>query len=416
MTAAAAAASLAVSAGATTPLGSGPTRWLALGGLQAVAVAGTAWYLWRRRDEAAPAGPKLGTAAPLLLGRTLPAEAESRPGDTKDATAGRVRFDARLERALDGAGEEADVLATMRRAIEQVTPNTATELLLVSPRSGIVVQALECGPDAEGPGCPVGDPRECEAMRTGQTRVFDASTELDACPHLRDRSTAACSATCVPLRVLGDSIGVLHQTGPLGVVTPEDTVARLESLASKAGTRLSLLRLAGGARSTSIDTATGVLDRASIEEQIKDLARNLTPFSLAQCDMDHFHDYNRTFGSDTGDQALRFVARTLTEILRPGDLIGRFGDDELLIALPGASSGEAQRALERAREHLALSLSGSRLPPFTCSFGVVESAFGQSLDELLVAADVAVSLAKDLGRNRVVVTGELVYDPLGEED
>ena len=395
-------------------------RWLALGGLQAVAVAGTAWFLWRRRERSAPVSPATSTAAPLLLSRTEPVEPAASPERQPTANpappSARIGFDARLERALDSAGDEADVLATVRRAIEQVTPNAPTELLLVGPRTGIVVQTLECGPDAEGPGCPVSDPRECEAMRTGQTRVFDASTELDACPHLRDRSTAACSATCVPLRVLGDSIGVLHQTGPLGTIAEETTVARLESLASKTGTRLSLLRLAGGTKPTTMDAATGVLDRASIEFQIKDLARNLTPFSLAQCDMDHFHDYNQTFGSDTGQQALRFIASTLTEILRPGDLIGRFGDDELLIALPGASNGEAQRALERAREHLALTLSGSRIPPFTCSFGVVESAFGQTLDELLVAADVAVSLAKDLGRNRVVVAGELVYDPLGDED
>ena len=46
---------------------------------------------------------------------------------------------------------------------------------------------------------------------------------------------------------------------------------------------------------------------------------------------------------------------------------------------------------------------------------MVESAFGQTLDELLVAADVAVSLAKDLGRNRVVVASEQLIDPLVDE-
>lgn len=403
-------------------------RWMALGSLQVIAVAGTAWFLWSRREERSPLEAREIAAAdvskqPVLAPRLLArVDAEDPPSvspdgaDTLLETSARVHFDARLERALDGAANESDVLGTMRRAIDQFLPAEPTELLLVGPQTGVIVQVLEVGPENEGPGCPVTEPRECEAMRSGQSRIFDASTELDACAHLRDRASAPCSATCVPLRVLGQSIGVLHRTGPLGMVAAEANIARLESLASKAGMRLSLLRLAGGAKATTTDSATGVLDRTSIEERIKDLARNLTPFSLAQCDMDHFHDYNRTFGSEIGEQALRLVARTLTEILRPGDLVGRFGDDELLIALPGASNGEAQRALERAREHLALTLAGSRLPQFTCSFGVVESGFGQSLDELLVAADVAVSLAKDLGRNRVVVAGELVFDPLLDED
>ena len=152
-----------------------------------------------------------------------------------------------------------------------------------------------------------------------------------------------------------------------------------------------------------------------MEARILDLARNLTPFSLAQGDVDHFELYIRTFGEPTGERALRMVAGTLSEILRPADLVGRFGDDEFLVVLPHAAQGEASRALERAREHLALRLAASTLPPFTVSFGVVESAFGQTLDELLVAADVAVSLAKDLGRNRVVVASEQLIDPLVDE-
>ena len=67
-------------------------------------------------------------------------------------------------------------------------------------------------------------------------------------------------------------------------------------------------------------------------------------------------------------------------------------------------------------EHLALTLATSSIPWFTVSFGVVESSFAQTLDDLLVAADVAVSMAKDLGRNRVVVANEELIDPRVEDD
>jgi diguanylate cyclase (GGDEF)-like protein len=159
-----------------------------------------------------------------------------------------------------------------------------------------------------------------------------------------------------------------------------------------------------------------MFSRESVEAKIMGLARSLTPFGLAQCDIDHFGDYVEAHGAEAGDRALRKVGQAMMGVLRPSDIVGRCGIDELLVVFPNTSGADAAGALERVREHLALSLALDGTAPFTCSFGVVESGFGRSLDELLVEADVAVSLAKDLGRNRVVVAGELVADPLLDDD
>jgi diguanylate cyclase (GGDEF)-like protein len=427
--------SLGVGLALTVPFGQGPGRWLAVAAVQVsatvalVALAGLARPgTTDPRGTTAPAAERPAPARRVGLepGSTPPAllaAVELAPGTTAsgypaavDTALARLHFDGRLERALDAVRHEDELLEVTGRAAESLLPAAATELLLVGARGSTMVQATESGPDGEGPGCPVPTAGECEAIRTGQTRRYEASSGFDACPHLRGRTSGPCSAVCVPVRVLGRSIGVVHRTGPVGQPPPSEVVASLESLASKAGARLSVLRAAGAEVSSALDAGTGALDRPSIEARVLDLARNLTPFSLAQADVDHFELYIRTFGAPSAERALRLLAATLAEVLRPADLVGRFGDDEFLVVLPHASQGEASRALERVREHLALRLAASTLPKFTVSFGVVESAFGQTLDELLVAADIAVSLAKDLGRNRVVVASEQLIDPLVDGD
>ena len=442
----------------TTGVASFDLRWLAAAALQAAILAGAtlAWLRSRPPAEAAPpvlgrrdagpldagpldAGPldagPLDTDARAGGGNALGAFADTlasghpatngaapsaaRPGSdpvTDSDAVARLRFDNRLERALEGARNEDALFTVIHRALDSVPPSAPTELLLAGGHERAITQVVEAGPDGEGPGCPVADSGECEAMRTGLTQRYDHSDELDACAHLRDRMAGACSAVCVPVQILGRSVGVLHRSGPAHYQADDRTVGYLESVSRKVGVRLGLLRSTSAGREMVIDPITGALDRASVEARIIDLARNLTPFSLAQCDLDHFQDFTRTYGREFADRAIRLVAQVLSEILRPGDVVGRFGDDELLIVLPHATNGAAQGALERAREHLALTLSTMDLPPFTCSFGVVESGFGSTLEDLLVAADVAVSLAKDLGRNRVVVAGDQLLDPrLGDD-
>jgi diguanylate cyclase (GGDEF)-like protein len=326
----------------------------------------------------------------------------------------RVSFEDRLERALSPALSIESVLAVAQRAIDAIEPGpngpAATELLLVHPRTERLSQAAETGPEGEGPGCPVDTPAGCEALRTARTQVYDDSAALDACPHLADRMAGPCSAACVPLVVLGHAIGVLHRTGPGGTPPSSLAVAQLAALGGRVGSRLALLRAIDAPAPATVDRTTGALDRASVEALALQLARNLVPFCLAQCDIDGFQDYVTRFGPETGARALRTVASSLRETVRPDDLVGRFGDDELLLVLPETTYGECQRALERAREHLVITLIDAGLPPLTCSYGVVESSMGRSLDELLVAADAAVALAKDRGRNRVVVARDNMLD------
>ncbi|MQA84127.1 MAG: diguanylate cyclase [Streptosporangiales bacterium] len=123
-------------------------------------------------------------------------------------------------------------------------------------------------------------------------------------------------------------------------------------------------------------------------------------------DIDHFKRFNDTYGHLAGDQALAGVAAALTESVRPGDLVGRFGGEEFAVLLRGASQPAAARTAERIRGRIeGLSLPvvrGSAPLRVTVSVGV--AGLGPSradLNELLESADTALYEAKAGGRNNV---------------
>jgi diguanylate cyclase (GGDEF)-like protein len=235
--------------------------------------------------------------------------------------------------------------------------------------------------------------------------VFTSSEELDACPHLRDRPEGDCSAVCVPVTVLGTSVGVLHTTASPGVPPSHDVVVGLEAIANQAGARIGMIRaLSRSQVQASTDPLTGMLNRRSLEESLRPLLDAGRPYAVLMADLDHFKNLNDTFGHDAGDRALRLFASSVKRTLRPGDLASRHGGEEFLIVLPDCGAIEAATAAERLREAIALSnLSDGTAPGFTVSFGVADSAtFGEDFATLVTVADGALREAKQTGRDRVV--------------
>jgi diguanylate cyclase (GGDEF)-like protein len=116
-----------------------------------------------------------------------------------------------------------------------------------------------------------------------------------------------------------------------------------------------------------------------------------------------------THGHLAGDRVLRLISDRFQAGLRHGDLIGRFGGEEIAILLPRTSGAEAGRVAERLRGHVAgepVVVSGGREPAVrgavTVSVGGAELAHArQDLDELLAVADAALYRAKAAGRDRI---------------
>lgn len=164
-------------------------------------------------------------------------------------------------------------------------------------------------------------------------------------------------------------------------------------------------------RRANEDALTRLSNRHHIETELPRLlsraAAEFRPLSLAVLDIDHFKQVNDTWGHSTGDEVLVVVASLIQRSCRAEDLVGRFGGEEFLLALPGLGEEAAVEVCQRVRlsvqEHDWESLRpGLRV---TVSVGVCGSVMGDDVRTLVERADERLYRAKRSGRNRVESSG-----------
>jgi diguanylate cyclase (GGDEF)-like protein len=321
-------------------------------------------------------------------------------------TAAVERFEATLQRALALDDRETATLRVAGRAVASIGGSMGVELLLADSSDAHLEQAFTLGPESDAPSCPVDSPRNCAAINRGHTVVFRSSEALDACPYLAGRPTGPCSAACVPISVLGRSIGVLHATAADGTPPRGIAFVELESISRQVGARLGVIRaLSQSQLQASTDPLTGLLNRRSLEDRVQDLGRSGMHYTVALCDLDFFKQVNDMFGHETGDRSLRVFARTLLGSVRQEDAVARYGGDEFVVVFPRVFAAEAEVILERVRTALGRTLNQAGMPLFTSSFGVADVSFDADFDRVMRAADDALLQAKESGRDRIVLAG-----------
>ncbi|MCG8419604.1 MAG: GGDEF domain-containing protein [Proteobacteria bacterium] len=172
-------------------------------------------------------------------------------------------------------------------------------------------------------------------------------------------------------------------------------------------------------RAAMFDGLTGIHNRRWLDEMLgrmvkrnAQLAKDVTQddFSpgelcVAVADIDHFKQFNDTYGHAAGDHVLTEVAATLARHVRPTDHVARFGGEEFVIIFPDTDLVHAVGAAERIRKAVAscslYTPDGIQLSKVTISLGVARLEPDQTVAELLSLADRAMYRAKRNGRNRV---------------
>jgi len=157
------------------------------------------------------------------------------------------------------------------------------------------------------------------------------------------------------------------------------------------------------------DPLTGLYNRRFLEESLnREVARAHradSDLGILMLDMDNFKNVNDKWGHVAGDGVLREVGRLLQANVRAADVVCRYGGDEFIVVLPGASMDAATTRAESLRQllrHAAFEFREMRLPAATFSIGVAAYPVqGKTGVDLLTAVDAALYRAKQEGGGRV---------------
>jgi diguanylate cyclase (GGDEF)-like protein len=191
-----------------------------------------------------------------------------------------------------------------------------------------------------------------------------------------------------------------------------NSLLRIQALQSALASReKELSELNGRLRQISLtDGLTQVDNRRSLEERLHDMwqhsIRLHEPIAVVMCDIDKFKSVNDTYGHQAGDSVLREFAQLLKTEAREIDRVGRYGGEEFLLILPGtvldAAVTFAERLREKVEKHNFTYAGGTLCRTMSCGVAAAPHPRVKDQEALLRAADEALYVAKETGRNRVI--------------
>jgi len=162
------------------------------------------------------------------------------------------------------------------------------------------------------------------------------------------------------------------------------------------------------------DGLTGLYNHRHFHErltlEVERSQRSGLPLSLLMLDVDHFKQFNDTYGHPSGDEVLRQLARVLGDTRRANDVVARYGGEEFAVILVDTPKFTAAKVAERVRERIYdndFSEAAPRAGRLSVSIGVATFPDdGTDAEALVRSADTALYAAKRAGRNRVVLATE----------
>ncbi len=307
----------------------------------------------------------------------------------------------------------------IREAFEELAPDSSGRPACRDEEAGAFVVGLDWGSEHPFSG-PLFGPEQCSALVDGKERFFDGGSSGRICPKLG--SPSGHGYICRPLRVNDEILGLVHlryaadggMPGPDGDHPGPGAEGRrklITTFSEQIALSLANLRMQEVLQEQSIrEPLTGLYNRRhmedALEREVSRCERSGGTIGIILMDVDHFKAFNDNHGHQAGDRVLSALGGMLKRGIRDGDIACRYGGEEFLVILPGASSGEvlvrAEEFRARVEEGLRLTHEGKSLGKITVSMGV--ACFpenGRDGGEVVRAADSALYRAKHQGRNRV---------------
>lgn len=197
-----------------------------------------------------------------------------------------------------------------------------------------------------------------------------------------------------------------------------DKTEKLEKRLAASGEEISSLKqdLKTARSESRTDALTALPNRkafaAYLEAQAARAVADRKPLCLAFCDIDHFKNFNDTWGHRLGDEVLRLVGKSLEQLCHGVGYPARYGGEEFVIVLPGRDLGSARDICEQIRDFIAsravrTKADAQEVGRITLSLGLAQLAWTDGVEELIERADAALYRAKETGRNRVCLETDL---------
>lgn len=314
-----------------------------------------------------------------------------------------------VSRKVNHAKDSAELLQlTLEKALETMAAERGS-VMLFDEEEGVLRCEVACGSG-------VGEGKPRIALRPGegvagivfeQLRPIRLAEEVERFfkPYEMPVETAVRSILCVPLAVEGRAIGVINlvnrRDGSFNAAD-EDLLAAMAAQVSLTIEKGRLYELA------VTDGLTGLYVhryfQVALERELQRAKRYQKPISLLLFDIDHFKNFNDTYGHQGGDMVLGGTAAILRQALRNVDIAARYGGEEFAIILPETDAEGALLVAERVRKAIADHHFPGADHPLRVTVSIGVSVFPDHAAErleMIRKADEALYVCKDSGRNCV---------------
>ena len=316
-----------------------------------------------------------------------------------------------MQEDLQGCRDLKETWPILQWTVKMLFPETSGALCLVNGDGETLETVIRWGDSKPTEDAfPVAD---CPVLTRGKSMLLAEEESGMLCGH-RSRDPSK-PALCLPLSAHGQTFGALFLQFDQGDASDPSFVLKRRRLAMNTVDQFTMayanLQLRARLHHQSVrDQLTGLFNRRYMEESLnRELLRaerHDLPLGIIMLDIDHFKKVNDTHGHDIGDRVLEQLGRLLPHLVRGEDIACRYGGEEFILIMPGASKEDTLRRAEEIRRlirtRIAVPLPGGKDLRITASFGVaIHPHHGAGANGVVKAADDALYRSKRDGRDRI---------------